>query len=124
MRMLPRFRMTTKIAIAGTALGAAVTYIFSKPRLRKELQKADSAKEAMDILSRHVQRDTRGLSKEARRLMRTQAVQSRLSSVRRWMGSAKAGVRARADRARSKPARRNGRAHRSEAKTETAATSR
>lgn len=102
----PRLSGRTKLAMFGTALGAAMTYVMSKPTLRKELQKAESAKEALDVVAKHVKRDTRELSDDVQDFMKSSSVQSRVQSVKKWVKNKRAAAEKKAEAAKNKAAQK------------------
>lgn len=102
----PHLSGRTKLAMFGTALGAAMTYIISKPALRKELQKAESTKDAMDIVAKHVKRDTRELSDDVQEFMKSPEMKTRWKSVKNWVGTKREAIESKARAAKDKAARK------------------
>lgn len=102
----PHLSGRTKLAVVGTAVGAAMTYILGKPTLRKELQEAESTKEAMEILGKHVKRDSAELSQEAREYMQSPVMQRRWNSMKRWVNSKRTTARSKAEQVKNKVARK------------------
>lgn len=54
--------------LGGAAAGAVATYLLSKPRLRRELRKAGSVREALATIGTHVQRDASDVGTDARKV--------------------------------------------------------
>jgi gas vesicle protein len=71
--------------IAGLgAAAAAGAYLFSKPKLRKELRKADNPREALDIVGKHLREDSQELASEMKDLALHPRLDQRLGGIGRY----------------------------------------
>lgn len=70
--------------ILGAAVGLTAAYLFSKPGLRKELKRADSARNAVEIFGKHVREDSHEFSKDMRDFLHHPRFQARWN--RFWHG--------------------------------------